>query len=433
MSTGQAMTDMYGALLNGGAIYPWDIKEEGLSHVATWLMEGEITIYRSTSTIFRAFIDTLTGKEKFPTIRLVRLGSEPVSKSDVEAYNQHFAPHCLFVNTLSSTEARTIRQYFVDKATLITGSLVPVGYAFEDIEILLLDENGEEVGYDRVGEIAIKSRYLTPGYWRRPDLTYTAFTSDSAERKARIYRSGDLGHMLPDGCLVHLGRKDMQVKIRGYRVELAEIEMALLEHTAVKEIAVVARENRPGDQHLVAYVVPTNRSTDTVSVLRRFLNDKLPAYMVPSVFVLLNALPRTANGKVDRLALPKSTTARPEQESPFVAPRTPAEESLAEIWTQVLGLDQVGIHDNFFDLGGHSLLATQVISRVINAFKVELPIKSLFESPTVADMTVVITENMAKKAGGEELARMLAELESISDEEARKRLADEEAKEDSEK
>jgi len=289
------------------------------------------------------------------------------------------------------------------------------------------------VGSGDIGEIAVKSCYLSPGYWRRPDLTELAFLPDPEGGSERIYRTGDLGRMLPDGLLQHLGRKDFQVKVRGYRVEISEIELILLDFPAVKEAVVVAREDRPGDQRLVAYLVQNQQSVPTVSGLRRFLNEKLPEYMIPSAFVLLDALPLTPNGKVNRLALPPPGNARPEMDNPFVAPGTPIEVELAKMWAEVLSLDEVGIHDNFFDLGGHSLLATQVISRVINTFKVELPIKSLFESPTVADMAVVITENMAKKVGDEELALMLAELESLSDEEARKRLADEEIKEASEK
>ncbi len=228
----------------------------------------------------------------------------------------------------------------------------------------------------------------------------------------------------PDGWLEHLERKDFQVKIRGYRIEVDEIESALLSLDTVKEAFVVAQEDLSDNKLLAAYIVPSGQPAPTITALRRFLAEKLPDYMIPSAFVMLNALPLTPAGKIDRKALPFPSSARPELDTSFVAPTTPVEEELAKIWAEVLSLDQVGIQGNFFDLGGHSLLATQVISRVINTFKVELPIKSLFESPTVIDMAAIILQNMAKQARGEELARMLAELESISDDEARKRLAD---------
>ncbi|MFQ5930329.1 MAG: phosphopantetheine-binding protein, partial [Acidobacteriota bacterium] len=222
-------------------------------------------------------------------------------------------------------------------------------------------------------------------------------------------------------------------KIRGYNVMLGEVEATLRDLDAVKEAAVVAREDGRGHRRLVAYIVPALQPSPTTSELRRRLARMLFDYMVPSTFVMLGALPLLPNGKVDRQALPAPNKARPSLESPFVAPGTPIETKLARLWADVLDLDRVGIHDHFLDLGGHSLLATQILARVVNTFCVDLSVQALLEAPTVAEMAVVITENTAKKAGDEELARMLAELETISDEDARQRLADEEAKEDSEK
>jgi len=234
--------------------------------------------------------------------------------------------------------------------------------------------------------------------------------------------------MLPDGCLFHLGREDFQVKVRGNRIEIAEIEMALLDIRTVKETVVVAREYGYGDQRLVAYLVPAGKIKPTITELRSSLLESLPDYMIPSTFVMLDALPLTPNGKIDRLALPEPGTARPELENPFVAPRTPVEKTLAEIWEYVLDIDEVGIHDNSLELGGHSLMATQIISRVIRKFQVEVSVKSLFDSPTVADMALAITQRQAAKADEEEIERMLDELEALSDEEARRLLADESVK-----
>ena len=202
-------------------------------------------------------------------------------------------------------------------------------------------------------------------------------------------------------------------------------EVALLEHPAVKEVAVVGREVQTGDRRLVAYCVPTGEPAPSISALRSFLKRKLPDYMIPSAFVRLHALPLTPNGKIDRRSLPDPGSIRPELDGPFVAPRTPVEEELARIWTEVLSLDQVGVHDNFFELGGHSLVASQVISRVIKSFQLDLPLQSLFQAPTVAEMAVVIMQNQAKKAGKEEMARMVAELEVLPDEEAQRLLTEE--------
>ena len=196
----------------------------------------------------------------------------------------------------------------------------------------------------------------------------------------RLYKTGDLARYLPDGNIELLGRVDHQVKIRGFRIELGEIENLLSQQPAVREAVVVAREDVPGEKRLVGYVVPSQEPAPLTSELRAFLQQKLPDYMVPSAFVLLQSLPLTPNGKIDRQALPVPDQSRTKLESSFVAPRNQVEELVAGIWAQVLKLEQVGIQDNFFELGGHSLLATQVISRIRNAFEVDLPVGALLKS-----------------------------------------------------
>jgi acyl carrier protein len=237
---------------------------------------------------------------------------------------------------------------------------------------------------------------------KRADLTAEKFIPDglSGQTGARLYRTGDLTRYLADGNIEYLGRIDYQVKIRGFRIELGEIEAVLSRHPEVRDTVVVAREETAGDpsaplrtgKRLVAYVVSNKENTPTINALRSFLKQKLPDYMAPSAFVFLDALPLTPNGKVDRRALPAPDQSRPELEPAFVAPRTSAEKTLVGIWAEVLRLEPVGIHDNFFELGGHSLLATQVMSRVRTAFQVELPLRTLFEKPTVAELAEVIEE-----------------------------------------
>ena len=417
--------DMFGALLNGATLFPFNLKQEGVGTLAKWLSQEEITIYNSVTTVFRHFAGALTGEAEFPKLRLIRIGGESVYKHDVTLYKRHFSQDCILHNGLGATEVKIFRRYFIDKETEITGNIVPAGYAVEGAKVVLLNDTGDEVDFNQVGEIAVKSRYLSLGYWRRPDLTQAKFLPDPNGSDERIYLTGDLGRMLPDGCLVHLDRKDFQVQIRGYRVEIAEIETVLLDHPAIKEAVVVAQGDQTGNKRLVAYLVLHRKPAPTVTTLRQVLAETLPSYMIPSTFMMLDSLPLTPTGKVDRRALPTPDTERPKLEVAFVAPRTPVEESLAEIWSEVLGIDPVGIADNFLELGGNSLLATQVISRVLNTFQVELPLRSLFDSPAVADMAVVITQNQAQKAEPQDLDRMLAELEQLSDEEAQRRLADE--------
>ena len=344
------------ALLNGLPLYPFDIKEQGLPHLADWLIKHEITNYFSVPTVFRHFLNALNGDQQFPKLRLIQLGGEPVVRRDLECCRRYFPEDCILVNRLGSTETGTIRWFFIDRKTAFEGKIVPVGYPVEDNEILLLDEDKKQVEFGTIGEIVVRSRYLSPGYWRRPDLTQEVFLPDPEGGDKRLYRTGDLGCMEPDGCLSYLGRKDFQVKVRGYRIETGEIEMALLRIPAIKEAVVVARQDRSLDQRLIAYCVSHKNEKIGIPELRHILTDALADYMVPSVFVQLDSLPQTPNGKVDRLALPAPVHPQEDNEN-YVAPRTPVEETQSKIWEGVLGIPRVGVEDNFFDLGGNSLMA----------------------------------------------------------------------------
>lgn len=417
-SFADAVRTTYAALLNGAGLYPLDIREKGVAGLCKRLIQHEITVYRSVPTVFRQFAGTLTGEEKFPKLRLINLAGEPVYKTDLELYKKYFPPSCVFVNRLGTSETGTISYYFLNKDTQISSKIVPVGYAAEHVQVLLLDQKGEELSFNQVGQIAIKGRYLSLGYWNRPDLTRAAFLPDPKGEDERVYITGDVGRMLPDGCLIHLGRKESQVKIRGYLVELPEIETALLDLGSIKEAAVVTREDRFGDACLVAYLVPAIDPAPTIAQLRGSLSKKLPDYMIPFRFVFLESLPRTPAGKVDRGALTQPGRSRPELDSCFVPATTSVEKRLVQIWTEVLSLDEVGVHDNFFHLGGHSLLAARVVSRVIDRFRLELPLQSLFQSPTIAEMAEVITQSQAKVLDEADLNRILTELESLSEEQA---------------
>jgi amino acid adenylation domain-containing protein len=414
---------IFSALLNGAAAYPLNIAGEGYDSLADSLFQEEITIYDSAATPFRRFVANLTGEERFPKLRVIRLSSEPIYQRDIDLYKKHFSSGCVLVNSLGLTETGgSIRSYFIDHETEVADTVVPVGYGVEDVEVFLLDDHGHEVGSEGSGEIAARSRYLSPGYWRKPDLTQAKFLADPRGGDQRVYLTGDLGRMLPDGCLVPLGRRDDQVKIRAYRIDIGEIERALRAIDIIEEAAVIKREDRLDEQYLAAYVVTTKKPFPTVSGLRRALSKTLPEYMIPSAFIMLGAMPLTPTGKVDRRALPAPGTERPDLDTPFVGPKTHVENELIQIWTEILPLDQIGIHDNFFDLGGHSLAAMRVVSRVSKKFQLEVPLQSLFQSPTVAQMAAVIMQNQLKKLGDEDLANILVDLESLSDEQATQSL-----------
>ena len=410
--------DVLRALLNGACLYPFDIKKEGLAGLADWLIQERITIFNSVVTAFRHFVANLSGDEQFPHLRLIKLVGEMVHGQDVELYQKYFSPDCIFVNSYGPNEAGHTCHYFADKNTKVATSSVPVGYAIEGKEIILLDAEDNEVPSGTIGQIAVRSRYLSPGYWRQPELTRAKFRHCDSDALERIYSTGDLGRIGPDGCLALVGRQDFQVKVRGNRVEIAEIEMALLDLETVKEAVVVAREDVPDQKRLVAYVVPTRQPAPTVTSIRQELAEKLPDYMIPSAFVFLHALPVMGIGKVNRQALPDPGKSRPNLDTSFALPRSPVEEILAHIWAQVLALDRVGIHDNFFDLGGHSLAATRVVSRIIQEFQLEVPLQSLLQCPTVAALAAVINEYQEKKLDPVQLEQVLTEVESLSNEQA---------------
>jgi amino acid adenylation domain-containing protein len=383
--------NVYPALLNGAAVYPHDVKERGVDGLAELLMRERITICQCVPTVFRHFLSGLTGEERFPDLRVFELGGEPVYRRDVELFRRRVGSHCVLVNRLAFTEASVAAQYFISAETELPGSAVPVGRPADGMEILVLGEDGREAGPEEVGEITLRSRHLSPGYWRRPDLTTKAFPSSSNGNGIRTYRTGDLGRLRADGLLEYAGRKDFRVKVRGYTIEVAEVEAALLEIGGVKSAVVMAREDQRGDQRLVAYLVPAG-TPPIIAELRTRLGERLPDFMVPSAFMVLDTFPLTSTGKLDRLALPAPDPAQVEASNGYAAPRTTVEGKVAAIWAEVFGLDRVGIHDDFFALGGHSLLAGQIAARLRRVYSVDLSLGALFDAPTVAELCVQLGE-----------------------------------------
>ena len=297
--------------------------------------------------------------------------------------------------------------------------IVPIGRPVANTRAYVLDRRRQPVPVGVPGELYLGGVQVGRGYHNQPELTAEQFIPDvfSNEQGARLYKTGDKARFLADGNIEFLGRIDHQVKIRGFRVELGEIEWALQQHPGVRESAVVARADAPGDKRLVAYVTPADTSFDLVGELQRFLKEKLPTYMVPSAIVLLNALPLTPNGKLDRKALPPPEGRPREHDGSYVAPRTPLERVLAGIWCDVLKLTKIGIYDNFFDLGGHSLLAMQLMSRIRYVFEVDFPFRSLFESPTVGHMAASLLRPSATRLQLERRAELFLKVADYSDSE----------------
>ncbi|MBX2998047.1 MAG: non-ribosomal peptide synthetase [Caldilineaceae bacterium] len=402
------------ALLSGSTLYPFDIKRHSFGVLAEWMAQEEITILVTVPTVLLHLTESLDGTFSFPHLRIITMNGEALYRHQVEEARRFF-PETILFNLLGSRESNGYRIYFVDQHTPIQGDRLPAGYALPGTEIMLLDEANRPVSPGEVGEIVVKSQYLSTGYWRRPDLTAEKFMADPAGGSERLYFTGDLGQLMPDGLLLYHGRKDFQVKIRGFQVKLDQVESIISNLESVNHAAVVARDDAAGVLRLIAYVV-TDRKNVTASSLRRQLAAILPDYMIPSTFVFLDALPLTSLGKIDRRALPPPGSARPLLDSPFVAPRTPAEASIAAIWADVLDMDEVGILDPFLDLGGHSLQATQIVTRVLDTFQVDLPPRILFESATVASMAELLIHHQLQQLSSQEAEELVAALESLPEE-----------------
>jgi len=396
-SFGASQVDIFNALLNGATLCLYDIRENGVDGLVSWLKHEQITFFHAPSDLFRRFIDHLTENDQFPALRQIT-PSGRLYRQDIINIRKHIPDDCLLIQRLASTETGIITRIKIDKHSELNSNVIPVGYPIEDKEVFILDETGKPVGFDCMGEIAVKSRYLASGYWGRPDQTQKAFQSDPNGSDRKIFRLGDIGRMSQDGCLELVGRKDSQVKIRGYRVELGEVEAALLNLEGIKETAVIVQEQEPGEYRLVAYIVLDDSASINVRSTREALSKKLPEYMIPAIFILLDILPLTDRNKLDYKALPDPGYTRPLVDESYVAPQTTAELALAEVWSEVLHIEPIGIHDNFFELGGHSLLAAQIVSRTSTLFDVNIPLRTIIDFPTISGFAQAIEKIASNQA-----------------------------------
>lgn len=341
----------------------------------------------------------LTGSEPeklLPRQRLI-FGGEAASWDLIKRVNE-LAPKCQIFNHYGPTETTVgVLTYLIGKtATETLSNTVPLGRPLPNTQIYLLDKYHQPVPLGVSGEIYIGGDGVARGYINKPELTNERFIDDpfSHQAEARLYKTGDLARYLPNGDIEFLGRIDDQVKIRGFRIELREIEALLNQHPNLREAKVIVREDIAGDKKLVAYIILTsnqNSSSEISHQLREYLKLNLPDYMIPSAFVVLESFPLTTNGKIDYRAFPGANFSFPQIK--YVRPRTPTEEIIANIWSRVLKVENIGIDDNFFELGGHSLLATQVISRIRQSFNLEIPLRLLFECPTIAQLSSQIGKN----------------------------------------
>ena len=410
-----SVREIFGALSAGATLVLPESKEPQalLSRIKA---SGVTALLSVAPTMLCALLDTARGLEPLTNVRLILSSGEPLPVAYCRRAREVFGEDVVVVNQYGPTECALTSSFFAVRGVLPTsGPIVPIGRPIRNRQLFLLDKHAQPVPFGVAGEVHIGGPGIARGYLRQPDLTAESFVPNPCSKVpgARLYCTGDLARHLRDGDLEFLGRIDNQVKLRGLRIEPGEIEAALTDHRGVKSAAVVMREDEPGNQRLVAYIVRSKGSVITVDKLREHLKTRLPEYMLPSTFVMLESMPLTPTGKVDRRALCVPEQLRPELSQHYVAPRTPVEEELTAIWTEILDIDCAGIHDNFFELGGHSLLAIQLVSRISEKFQVNLPMARLFEVATIAELALVVTQAQVEQEDAGDLAQILAELKDL--------------------
>lgn len=415
-------TPIFAALASGGSLHmvPDDVLLDGKLYGEHAVRE-KIDLLKIAPSHLRALMATGDPAKVLPPKHLV-IGGESLHWDFVRQIRE--SSRCKILNHYSPTETTIGCLTFeteVDSALASVSAVVPLGRPIANMKVYILDQEMQPVPVGVPGDLYIGGRGVSNGYLGRPDLTAEKFMADPLNPGSglRFYRSGDRARFLPGGIVEFLGREDNQVKVRGFRVELGEVEAVLSRHPAIQQAVVVFKQFPGGDQKLVAFVVAAGKPSD--SEFREFMLRYVPDYMVPSSFVYVDAFPLNANGKADRQALAERVSAAAPATAGFNG-MDAVQEKIAEIWCMVLQRPEVGLDDNFFELGGHSLLATQIIARLRTAFNVPVPLRAIFEGPTVAGLAEVLKQHSAGAAEQEDIAKILSEVEGLSEEEARSLL-----------
>ena len=418
-----ATFEIWGALLNGSRVMVLE-KEMVLSaeELRKQLVEQQISVMFLTTALFNQ--TALSSPETFASLKYMVYGGDVVDPRAVRRVLEEGKPQHL-INGYGPTEGTTFTTFYEAQDADIEAGVIPIGKPLSNTEVWVLDQQSRMVPVGVAGELFIGGDGLARGYLGRPELTAEKFVPHpySSEAGARLYRTGDLVRYRSDGNIEFLKRMDQQVKVRGFRVELGEIESSLNQHWAVDESVVVDRKDSTGDTRLIAYIVAEEGVEPKSTELLTFLQEKLPSYMLPSAFITIEEMPLTPNGKVDRRALPVPEQLEVSTGDDYVAPRTEMEELVADIWRETLGITQVGVESNFFDLGGHSLLATRVMNRIRERCGVELPLRVLFELPTVAALAAKLDAARPQETELSRILSILENMENISEEEVSNLLA----------
>lgn len=387
-----SVKDIYGAILNGATVSMFAVALEGLESLADWLQTQNVTIIHMVPTVYRYFMRSL-GESVLSTVRLIDLGGEACYSSDIELFKKHFSKDAFLVNDYGPTEATIVSQKFISHNTEITTKNTPLGASVAETEVFLLDENNQKLGVYGIGEIIFKSKYLSLGYLNRDELTQKVFITD--DEGNRMYRSGDIGRMLPNGEIEFLQRKDTQVKLNGVRIELSEIEYQLEKIPAIEKAIVLLRTLNE-NMHITGYIQKETEISN--EEINKILKESLPAYMLPSVFIEVVEFPFTRTGKIDRKALP-ALSSSDVKATAYVAPSTEVEEKLVALWAETLQLKEktIGVEDNFFELGGNSLQAVILINKINKFFETFLTIEYLYDTLTVSALAELIEFSIQQK------------------------------------
>jgi amino acid adenylation domain-containing protein len=389
--------------------------------LAEWMARHKITFAHLTPALGRLVADSAKPDCKIPSLRYAFFIGEKLTRRDLSCLRR-LAPQVTNVNYYGSTETQRAVSYqelSPEAEEGPGGSVVPVGRGMPGAQLLILTSKQTLAGIGEVGEIYMRSLHLARGYLDDPLLTEARFISNpfTGQLDDRMYRTGDFGRYLQDGTVEILGRMDGQINIRGFRIETGEIEFVLSQCPSVRDVIVVPHEDTGADTCLLAYIVGAQDPALSVHELRSFVKERLPNHMIPTAFIPLEALPLTPNGKIDRKALPAPGRYRPELEDRLVAPRNPVEEIIGEIWAEALRLERVGVYDNFFDLGGHSLLAIRITSQLRNALRIDVPVRTIFEQPTIAGLAATILHDPIDRKKIEAIAQLTLKLSQLSTDE----------------
>jgi amino acid adenylation domain-containing protein len=391
VSTGQCWNTIWWSLLSGAMLCPFRVRTRGITGLADWIIDRELTIYSSSASIFRSLIKTIDDQFLFSTVRAVRLASETVTVNDFNAFRKHFPVGSVLVHGLACSESSPIAWSRWTQDAKLPERVLPIGHFARDMDVSLLGEDGLPVPLGEVGEIVVKSRYVAKGYWRDPELTAERFSADLDANGTRQVRTGDRGRINADGLLEFCGRKDDRIKIRGNRIEPLDIERAFEGLPGIDRVAVVAVARDNHEPGLVAFVVKKSEASWTVPRLRHAVGAKLPRHMVPSRIVFLESLPYNKGNKIDRKALRRfSLSVRDGNKGD--EPRTETEMLLADIWAESLELPDIGRSDDFFNLGGDSLSGAVVGARVYAALGVELNLGEIADHPILATLAAFIDD-----------------------------------------